>query len=237
MTEAWGYVRISQEGRDTSIDKQKQSVREYCTDHDELELVTTLNDGKNTSGFDTDREGYQTLVEKIDTGEIGAVVVRDRARLARDFDERLRLITAFRETGIEWHVVEAGQRIKLEAVQTAAMECVHAAMGHAKKMAEIKRAKAAISERMDNDYDHGRPKFGMEYDDAGHYQVPGDRFDDVLEVLNLRASGASFSKIAARTGISKSTVQNIVDRREWYEQRAVEAGWLDGEQAAEVDSR
>lgn len=222
MTDAWGYVRISQEGRDTSIDKQKESLREYCNADDDLQLVTTLNDGKNTSGFDVDREGYQTLVDKIDNGEIGAVVVRDRARLARDFDERLRLITAFRQTGVEWHVVEAAKRIKVEEVQTAAMECVHAAMGHAKKMAEIQRAKDAISERMSNNYDHGRPKFGMRYDDDGHYQVPGERFDDVLEVLRLREEGLSFPKIEAETGISKSTVQNIVDRREWYEARAAQ---------------
>jgi len=88
------------------------------------------------------------------------------------------------------------------------------------KEEEIQKARDAIEARKKKGYDHGRPKFGMRYDDDGHYQVPGERFDDVLEVLRLREEGLSFPKIEAETGISKSTVQNVVDRREWYEARA-----------------
>ena len=219
MTETWGYVRLSQEGRDTSLDKQKESIRDYCTTND-LQLVTTLNDGKRTSGFDTDREAYQTLLSKLDSGDIEAVVVRDRARLARDFDERLRLLTLFRDCDIEWHVIEAGGQIEIGDVQTAAMEAVHAAMDHAKKMAEIERARDAVAERMDSDMDHGRPKFGMEYDDAGEYQVPGEDFEKVVDILRQRADGASYSEIAGATGVSRSTVHKVVNRRQWYEARA-----------------
>jgi DNA invertase Pin-like site-specific DNA recombinase len=87
---AWGYVRLSQEGRDLSLEKQKADIREYAKEHD-LDLQTTRNDGENTSGFDKTREGYQLLREKIRNSEIDAVIVRDRARLSRDFDDRLQL--------------------------------------------------------------------------------------------------------------------------------------------------
>jgi len=218
MTDCWGYVRISQEGRDTSIEKQKQSLRDYCAKRD-LDLITTLNDGKNTSGFNTDRERYQILTDRIESGEAEAVVVRDRARLSRDFDERLRLITLFRSTDAELHVVEAGGEIELQDVQTAAMEAVHAAMDHAKKMAEIERARDAINERMEKDYDHGRPKFGMEYDDDGHYQVPAENFDTVREILRRREDGQSLPAIAEAVDVARSTVASVCDRREWYAER------------------
>lgn len=218
MTDCWGYVRLSQQGRDTSIEKQKESLRKYCSNND-LNLVTTLNDGKNTSGFDTNREKYQTLIERIDAGKVGAVVVRDRARLSRDFDERLRLITMFRQTGCELHVVEAGGKIEIENVQTAAMEAVHAGMDHAKKMAEIERTRDAVEERMSEDYDHGPPRFGMRYREDGQYQEPADNFEKVEKIWQLREDGCSYSEIEKQLGVPSSTAQRVVENRDWYIKR------------------
>lgn len=215
---AWGYVRLSQEGRDASLDEQKRSIREYAREHG-LDLQTTRNDGENTSGFDTERGEYQLLREKIREGEIDAVVVRDRARLSRDFDERLRLLTYLREQDVELHVVEDRGLIDVQDVQTAAMECVHAAMDHVKKKAEIDRAKAAIEERLERGDDHGRPPFGLRFDDEGRRWVPdreSGEFATALEVIRLREDGLSWRDIADETGVNRSTARGIYDRRERY---------------------
>jgi DNA invertase Pin-like site-specific DNA recombinase len=216
---AWGYVRLSQTGREASLEEQKKSIREYGRDHD-LDLQTTRNDGDRTSGFNTDREEYQLVREKIRNGEIDAVVVRDRARLSRDFDDRLQLISEFRASGVEWHVVEAGGRLHLEDVQCAGMECIHAMMDHTKKMIEIERARDAVAERMDSDFDHGRPRFGMQYDDAGEYQVPGEDFDVVRRIFELRDAGATLEEVTDEVSVSKRTVTRVLERREWYLDRA-----------------
>jgi DNA invertase Pin-like site-specific DNA recombinase len=221
---AFGYVRLSQGGRDTSIEDQKEALREYAREHPALQLVTTINDGENTSGFNEDRDGYQTIREKIEADDADAVIVRDRARLSRDFDERLRLIAMFRASDCDWHVVEAGGRIELEDVQTAAMECVHAAMDHAKKMAEIRRSKEAVQQRMDDpDVDHGRPRFGMTYDDQGRRQVPGKNFETVREILREDKPDKSRREIASAVDVPVATVHRVLDRREWYLNRSGEA--------------
>lgn len=216
---AWGYVRLSQTGREASLDEQKKSIREYARDHD-LALQTTRNDGDRTSGFDTDREEYQLVREKIRAGEIDAVIVRDRARLSRDFDDRLQLIQEFRASGVEWHVVESGGRLHLEDVQRAGMEAIHAMMDHTKKMIEIERARDAVAERMDSDFDHGRPRFGMTYDEAGEYQVPGEDFEVVRRIFAKDDKGEMPKEIAADLPVSKSTVERVLERREWYLERA-----------------
>jgi DNA invertase Pin-like site-specific DNA recombinase len=218
---AWGYVRLSQEGRDASLAEQKKSIREYARAHD-LNLQTTRNDGKNTSGFSTDRDEYQLLRDKLRNGEIDAVIVRDRARLSRDFDERLSLITDFRRTGVEWHVTEANGRLELEHVQQAMFECIHAGMDHIKKKIEIERSKQAVQERLDNGYYQGKPPYGLEFDDDGQYLVPSDEFAHVLTIFQKRDQGESYRSIAQDVPVSRTTVSSICDRREMYAEYAAE---------------
>jgi DNA invertase Pin-like site-specific DNA recombinase len=221
--DAWGYTRLSQEGRDGSLDEQMASVRDYAADHPDLDLVTTLNEGASTSGFDNDREKYTRLVDKVRDDEIGAIVVRDRARLSRDFDERLRLLTYFRSSDVELHVVEDRGRIDVDDVQTAAMECVNAAMDHIKKKAEIHRSKQAIKERMERGDDHGRPPFGLRYDDAGRRWVPdreSGEFATALEVVRLREDDVSWRDIADETGVNTGTARRVYERKERYLEEA-----------------
>jgi DNA invertase Pin-like site-specific DNA recombinase len=221
---AWGYVRLSQRGRDGSIEEQLATVREYARQANGIDLVTTLNEGEQTSGFNSDREKYSQLLNNIEAGNTEAVVVRDRARLSRDFDERLRLLTLFRAAQVELHVVEAGGQVNVQDVQTAAMECVHAAMDHIKKMAEIRRSRAALEEKQEQGHDLGRPPFGFRYDDASEYWVPdhdseGDEksdFERALDVVEKRENGHSWRDIAAETGVHKDTARNIWERRERY---------------------
>ncbi|MFB6073515.1 MAG: recombinase family protein [Haloarculaceae archaeon] len=221
--DAWGYTRLSQEGRDGSLDEQMAAVRKYAADHPDIDLVTTLNEGASTSGFDNDREKYTRLVDKVRDDEIDAVVVRDRARLSRDFDERLRLLTYFRSSDVELHVVEDRGRIDIDDVQTAAMECVHAAMDHIKKKAEIHRSKQAIKERMERGDDHGRPPFGLQYDDAGRRWVPdreSGEFATALEVVRLREDDVSWRDIADETGVNTGTARRVYERKERYLEEA-----------------
>lgn len=220
---AWGYARLSQSGRDGSLDEQLADIREYVRDTDDLELATTLNEGANTSGFNDDRPKYRRLLDNMDSGSVDAVVVRDRARLSRDFDERLRLLTRFRGDGVEWHVVEAGGRINVSDVQTAAMEAMHAAMDHMKKKMEIERSKQVVEERMaDPDVDHGGVRFGMKYRDDGRRQVPGEKWKEVERIFELADAGESKRAIARDEQVSASrrTIKKVIDRREWYEARA-----------------
>lgn len=218
--DAWGYVRLSQKGRDASIDVQKEDIREYCRNNDELQLVTTLNDGEGTSGFDNEREYYQRLLSNVEDGSVDAIVTRDRDRLARDFDERLRLILTLRNSPVEWHVVEYGGRLRLEDPERAMMECVQAGMGHVKKMAEIERAKEVVEERQEKGYYQGQPPLGMQFDDDGRYLVPGERFETALEIVDRRENGESEYSVAKDLDISRSSVSAVMKHKERYIEHA-----------------
>jgi len=60
----------------------------------------------------------------------------------------------------------------------------------------------------------------MTYDDAGHYQVPGDDFDTVLEIFRHDRNGKSRREVAEEIDVlGLGTVQNILERHEWYAER------------------
>lgn len=213
---AVGYTRLSQDS-DTSIDRQKSGVRRYCDEHG-FDLVRIYDDGEFSSGFDRERSEYQAVKQLVNNGSVDAVVVNDKTRIGRDFDERMQFVLDLRATETELHAARRG-RIDLSDPTDAAVESIHAAKDDEAKREEIEKSKEAVAERLSQGFDHGRPPFGLSFNDAGQRWVPDDDFDDVLEVLRLRADGATYEQIADRVGVATTTAYRIVERRELYEQR------------------
>jgi len=216
MTEAAGYSRLSQES-DTSIARQQRHIRAHCDQHG-LDLLTIYDDGERASGFDSERSAYRELRERIESGELDAVVVNDKRRLARDIDEVMRLVPLLRSSDTELHTHRDG-RLDLSDPMRAAIEILMAAAAHEEKMAEIEKSIEAIREKQERGDDLGRPRFGMRYSDDGRRQVPGDDFDTVLDILTLRNRGLTYEEIQERTGVALGTISNVLDRREWYVER------------------
>jgi DNA invertase Pin-like site-specific DNA recombinase len=219
MSSAIGYTRLSQES-DTSIDRQKRHIREYA-DENGLTLETIYDDGERSSGFDESREEYQQVRDRVQSGEIAAVVVNDKRRLARDFDETMRLVLDLREHDVEAHTFQEGQLDLSDPVQ-AAVEVLQAASEHEAKKKEIERAREAVQERIDSGHDHGRPPTGFRFDEAGERWVPDreGRFEDVVEAIQMVENGATYADVDEELGISPSTMSGVMDRKERYLQEA-----------------
>lgn len=215
MSSAVGYTRLSQES-DTSIDRQKRHIRAYA-DENGLTLEAIYDDGERSSGFDESREEYQRVRERVQSGEIGAVVVNDKRRLARDFDDTMRLVLDLRENDVEAHTFQEG-RLDLSDPVQAAVEVLQAASEHEAKKKEIERAREAVQERIQNGYDHGRPPIGFRFDDAGERWVPNreGRFADVVEAIRMVEDGATYRDVEEELGIAPSTMSGVMDRRDRY---------------------
>ena len=220
---AWGYVRLSQTGRDGTLDAQKQAIREYATNNN-LNLVTTRNDGDNTSGFNKTRDGYQLIRQKIRDQELDAIIVRDRARLSRDFDDRLDLLIELRTNEIELHVIESGGRVDVQDVQQAGIECLLAMMDHVKKMAEIERSRQAVAERQERGCYQGSVPFGLRFaEDNCHLEQHPEEWALLEEIIREREQGRTLEEIAGVVGLSTAAVSRVCSRGlGWYEERLEE---------------
>jgi DNA invertase Pin-like site-specific DNA recombinase len=214
---AVGYIRLSQDGK--SLTRQRRDVEDYAGERG-AELVTIYNEGKRASGFDTDRPEYTALREHVADGSVDTVIVPNLSRLSRDRKERLRLLLDVDGAGVAVHLVELGRAVDLDDDWALVHQSIRATTDDVEKRKEITRSKRATQERIENDYDHGRPPFGLTYDDSGHYWVPdreSDEYRTALACISLREDGHSWREIARETNVNKDTARRIYARRERYQ--------------------
>ncbi|WRS26540.1 recombinase family protein [Oscillospiraceae bacterium MB08-C2-2] len=92
------YVRLSREdGREVSlsIENQTRQLMEFQQSRpDELELAGLYVDDGCT-GTDSQREGFQKMLEDIRAGKVNCVVVKDLSRLSRNYSEAGEYIERF----------------------------------------------------------------------------------------------------------------------------------------------
>lgn len=212
---AAGYTRLSQDS-DTSIDRQKEEIKEYCRQQG-MELLEIFDDGERTSGYDTEREQYQRLKGKLQ--EIDTVVARDRQRLGRDFDERMRFILDLRQTDTALHITTEGE-IDLSDPYSVVMESMQSASDDKSKRKEIEKAKKEVQKRQEKGYYQGKPPFGLQFDDEKKYLVPDENFETALEVLKLRDQDKSYPDISDELGITTSKAYRINQKRDLYHEKA-----------------
>lgn len=209
---AWGYVRLSQQS-DSSIEEQKREIREYA-EYAGFNLATTRNDGEGTSGFDLDRHEYNLIRDHLGDGTFDAIITSDRARLSRDFDDRLSLILEFRSVPEEWHVVEKGGPLNVDDIQNAAMEGFFAMMDHINKKKEIRRAKKATKQRIERGCYQGHPPMGLQFADDGCHLERSDGWESVELIFELLGEGHSPGEIAEddRVGVGAEAVRKMKHR-------------------------
>lgn len=213
---AVGYIRLSQDGK--SLDRQRRDVEHYADNHG-YPLAEIYNEGKRASGFDTDRPEYQALLDHIETGTVATAIVPNLSRLSRDRKERLRLLLDVDAAGVAVHSVELGRAVDLDDDWALVQQSIRATTDDVEKRKEIERSKRATQERLDNGYDHGRPPFGLTYNDEGNYWVPdqgSDEYRTAISCIQLREGGHSWREIATETTVSKDTARRIYNRRERY---------------------
>jgi DNA invertase Pin-like site-specific DNA recombinase len=214
---AVAYVRLSQQS-DRSIQRQREEVHTYAaTQGYVLDEADVYDDGEGASGFDDDRREFAELVARLQEGDVGAVIVPNLSRLSRDRRTRLRLLLDLDDAGVELHSIERGH-IDLEAAYALAIEAMKAESDDRGKREEIERAKRETRRRVENpEIDHGRPPLGFRFDEAGERWVPNpEEFENALRAVTLLDRGSSLREVSRGTGIPKSTVARIRDRRERY---------------------
>ena len=81
------YCRLSRDdelaGESNSISNQKSIISKFCKDNGLKNLQYFVDDGYSGTNFN--RPAWTELLDKIENGEVGALVVKDMSRLGRDY--------------------------------------------------------------------------------------------------------------------------------------------------------
>lgn len=220
MNRALAWIRKSKgKESDVGLEEQRELVRTLAVDlADEVEILDLgVHTGFSTmtrddpAGLLDQNERVQERVSELEAGEYSHLVAWDDRRICRD--EYFSVIQYATEQG-DAEIVYVG-----DVNEDDLTFDLKRRIERDTKEEEIEKSQRAIERRKEQDYDHGRPRFGMTYDASGEYQVPGEEFDTVLEIFRLNNSGKSRREIADEVSVATSTVQNVIQRREWYIKR------------------
>lgn len=101
---AIGYIRVSTEDQvreGISLDHQEDKIRAYASLND-LDLMEILRD-EGISGKDLNRKGMARLLEMVEKGKVGNIIVYDLSRLSRSIPDTHYLISLFESKQIAFH--------------------------------------------------------------------------------------------------------------------------------------
>lgn len=213
---ALGYTRLSQTS-DTSISDQKEEIRNLADQH-EFNLLHIYDDGQRSSGFDNDRPEYTQMVAHTDEQDIDAIIVRDTDRLSRDKKERVMLLFELESKDIEVWTTQSGEPVDFEDDEGFLLEVLRAYFDDVFKRREIEKAKRKIQQRIDKGFYHGRPPYGLQYNDQKTQLTPDEEFETAVRILQMRDDGYTYEDICDATGESYGRVYRTVNNRELYEE-------------------
>ena len=105
---AIGYIRVSTAAQvedGVSLDNQKDRIESYCR-YRGFELTDIIEDAGISGGKNKARPGFIEVLNRIESGEAGALVLYSLERLSRDMLTLLALERLLDEHDIELHTVE-----------------------------------------------------------------------------------------------------------------------------------
>ncbi|MDB9301253.1 recombinase family protein [Halorubrum ezzemoulense] len=208
------YVRVSTE--DQSVERQLEATTEYADSRlgagvDELEIYRD-----KSTGTDTERSGYQDMMDDLEELEI--VVVKSITRISRSIRDLDRTVERFADAGTELRIIDEGLEIRPDdedPFQRAVYQLLGVFAELEAAMIRMRTREGIAARQANDDYHHGRAPLGFSKDDGR--LIEGKNYDHVVTVLEMVQKGEMSKRKAARElDTTRSTIGSAVDRGELY---------------------
>lgn len=210
------YCRVSTPNQ--SLDRQLTATTEYAQERLDADLPDVQTYRDKSTGTDTARDGYRSLMEDVEAGEIEAVVANSVSRIARSIRDLDRTADRVTGAGAELHLVNEGLVMMPEdddPFQNALFRLLGVFAQLEAELAQ-QRTREGIAARMNEEgYHHGRPPLGFEADDG--YLIQAENYHDVVAVLEMVKRDELSKRAASRElGCGRPTIDRALNRSELY---------------------
>jgi len=225
-----GYVRVStakQEQSGLSLEAQTTKIQQYCELY-ELELVDIIIDA-GASAKTLEREGMQSALKAIKSGEAEGLVIAKLDRLTRSIKD---LNVLIEEVFTKAALISVADQVDTNTPSGRLVLNILMSVSQWEREEISARTKAAMqAKKSKGEYTGGKAPLGWRIDEDGN-EIPDEIEQRLIAVVrSYRNSGLSYSAIAqklteanftSRTGsakFSKSAAKRINDA-ETAEERA-----------------
>jgi len=208
------YHRVSTDQQ--NLDRQTSATADYCDRHFQEAEREAFADAD--TGTDTDRDGYERLLDRVDDGEFDAVVVKSVSRISRSVRDLQRTVDRFEAGGSELHIIDESLVIAPDdddPFQRAVFQLL-GVFAELEAAMTRERVRQGIAARQDDDaYHHGPAPLGFEKDSG--QLVEGGNYHRVVEVLDMVSKETLSKRQAAKElGCARATINRALDRPELY---------------------
>ncbi|MEE6211088.1 recombinase family protein [Salarchaeum sp. III] len=216
MGEIACYCRVSTE--DQSLDRQLESTSQYAEREFDAELSDLAIYRDKSTGTDTERSGYQEMMQAAQNGEFDTVVIASVSRICRSISDLERTAGRLEDAGVALHIVSEGLTLQpgeSDPYQTALFQLLGVFAELEANMAQQRTKEGIAARQQEDDYHHGPAPLGFEKDDGR--LVESDQYHDVVSVLDMVAKGElSKRKAAKRLETSRATIDRALQRSSLY---------------------
>lgn len=194
------YCRLSRDdelqGDSNSIIHQKQILKKYADDNGFMNTEFFVDDG--FSGTNFDRPDWQRLIDKVNKGIIGTIIVKDMSRLGRDY-LRVGYYTEilFPDNDIRFIAINNGvdSATKQESDFTPFLNIINEwyAKDTSKKIKAVVKAKGESGKHLTTNAPYGYMK---DPNDKNHWIIDEDAAKVVRKIFDLCVKGYDPSQIS-----------------------------------------
>lgn len=191
-TRAAIYARFSSHNqRSESIEIQVEKSRAYCEEN-ALDVVRVYTDYAHT-GTNTDREGFQSMMEDAKAGIFDYVVIYKVTRIMRNRDEMTLARIMLRKSGVE--ILYAGESLgggSTRVLQLGMLEV----LAEYESALNAERVRDGIQKNAERGMANGQVRYGWDIVD-GYYQTNEHEAGVLRKMKDMLLTGRTVAEIAA----------------------------------------
>ena len=186
------YARFSSHNqRSESIEIQVEKSRAYCEEN-ALDVVRVYTDYAHT-GTNTDREGFQSMMEDAKAGIFDYVVIYKVTRIMRNRDEMALARIMLRKSGVE--ILYAGESLgggSTRVLQLGMLEV----LAEYESALNAERVRDGIQKNAERGMANGQVRYGWDIID-GYYQINEHEAGVLRKMKDMLLTGRTVAEIAA----------------------------------------
>lgn len=218
------YIRRST--ADQEDQHQHEDIKEWLAERDlSLGEVEVLSE--QASGASSSRQEFQTLIDRIDTGEVDHVVVWEISRIARKGKLAQEFFDSCENNSATVHITNGSiSEIQPDGTNRLIADII-AAVAAEERRSLIRRTKSGVSRAQREGKWLGNVPLGFRRDDEGYLQpiLDADRgngevsYIEMQEALERIDGGESYNAVSDSLPVTRQALSNIHqddERRAWY---------------------
>ena len=195
------YLRLSREdelkGESGSISNQRDIIHKYIRENNLLYIDEYTDDG--VSGTQFDREGWNKLIEDIESKRINMVITKDLSRFGRNEGQQLRYLDYFYDKGVRYVAILDNVDTADEYNTSNEMIPLQCFFNEKHVRDTSKKMKASVyNKRSQGNFLGKTPPFGYKKDSNNKYKLIIDEEASLIvkRIFNLFISGKGICEIS-----------------------------------------